>query len=204
MRESIFETLIGAIVVAVAGVFLWFALANGGSGGATGDQYTVTARFNNVAGVSRGSDVRMSGVKVGIVQSVKADYERAEAVLTLTLDKDLELADDADARITTDGLLGGSYVAVEQGGGFDVIPQDGTGEIIFTRGSVDLLTLFASFASGSGGDDSGSAAAPAPASDYPDDDYASEEEPEEDEVEPDSEESASEPEDDVEADEDIE
>jgi phospholipid/cholesterol/gamma-HCH transport system substrate-binding protein len=32
----------------------------------------------------------------------------------------------------------------------DNIAQDGTGEIQYTRGSVDLLTLFASFASGSG------------------------------------------------------
>ena len=55
--------------------------------------------------------------------------------------------DDTDARITADGLLGGSYIALEPGGGFDLIAQDGTGEILFTRGSVDLLTLVGSFAS---------------------------------------------------------
>ena len=47
-------------------------------------------------------------------------------------------------------LLGGAYVALEPGGSFDNIPQDGSGEIQYTRGSVDLLTLFASFASGGG------------------------------------------------------
>lgn len=152
MRESIFETLVGAIVVAVAAVFLWFALAVGGDAEAGGDQYTVIARFNNVSGISRGSDVRIAGVKAGVVKSIEGDPKRFEAVLTLALDKKWELPDDTDARISTDGLLGGSYIGLEPGGGYDVIPQDGTGEIQYTRGSVDLLTLFASFAGGGGGD----------------------------------------------------
>ena len=77
---------------------------------------------------------------------------RAEAVLRLAVDAGLELPDDTDARISTDGLLGGAYIALEPGGGFDVIAQDGTGEIVYTRGSVDLLTLVGSFASSLGDD----------------------------------------------------
>lgn len=160
MRESFFETLVGALVVAVAAVFLWFALAVGGDAETKGDQYNVLARFNNVSGISRGSDVRIAGVKAGVVKSIEGDPTRFEAVLTLSLDKKWELPDDTDARISTDGLLGGSYIGLEPGGGFDTIPQDGTGEIQYTRGSVDLLTLFASFAGGGGG--GGDAAAPPP------------------------------------------
>lgn len=152
MRESVFETLVGALVVMVAGVFLWFALAVGGDTDVKGDQYNVLARFNNVSGISRGSDVRIAGVKAGVVKSIEGDPQRFEAMLTLSLDKKWELPDDTDARISTDGLLGGAYIALEPGGGFDTIAQDGTGEIQYTRGSVDLLTLFASFAGGGGGD----------------------------------------------------
>jgi len=68
----------------------------------------------------------------------------------MSLDEKWALPEDTDARVSTDGLLGGAYVALEPGGSFDNIPQDGSGEIKYTRGSVDLLTLFASFASGSG------------------------------------------------------
>lgn len=157
MRESFFETLIGAVVVGVAGFFLWFALARGGdSSGMGGQQYEVTARFNSVSGISRGSDVRIAGVKAGVVKSIDGDPRTFEAVLKLALDSKWELPDDTDARISTDGLLGGAYIALEPGAGFDNIPQDGSGEIQFTRGSVDLLTLFASFASGGGGSSSGS------------------------------------------------
>lgn len=153
MRESVFETLTGLVVVVCAGLFMTYALANGTDGNSGSDRYEVTARFNNVAGISRGSDVRLAGVKIGVVQSIRADYDRAEAVLALAIDSGLELPDDTDAKISTDGLLGGAYIAVEPGGGFDTIAKDGTGEIIYTRGSVDLLTLVGSFASSLGDDD---------------------------------------------------
>ena len=174
MRESLFETLIGAAVVAVAGIFLWFAIDRSGETQSQGDQYELEARFNNVSGISRGSDVRIAGVKAGIVKSIVGDPERFEAVVTLSLDEKWALPDDTDARVSTDGLLGGAYVALEPGGSFDNIPQDGSGEIKYTRGSVDLLTLFASFASGSGGDGaSDPAASPDATADdaYPDEDY---------------------------------
>lgn len=161
MRESAFETLIGALVVAVAAVFLWFALARGGEASTGGKTYDVTARFNNVSGISRGSDVRIAGVKAGVVKTLDGDPKRFEAVMTLALDSKWVLPDDTDARISTDGLLGGAYVALEPGAGMENIATDGTGEIQYTRGSVDLLTLFASFASGGGGSDDASADEPA-------------------------------------------
>ncbi|HPF24761.1 MAG: outer membrane lipid asymmetry maintenance protein MlaD [Hyphomonas sp.] len=159
MRESLFETLVGAVVVAVAGVFLWFAIARGGEASAGPDRYDLKARFNNISGIERGADVRIAGVKAGVVKSIDGDPQRFEAVLTMSLDKKWVLPDDTDARVSTDGLLGGAYVALEPGGSFDNLPQDGTGEVQYTRGSVDLLTLFASFASGGGNGESGDASA---------------------------------------------
>ena len=147
MAESVFETVVGFVVVGAAAAFATFAVNQGTDGPTNSDTYEVTARFNNVAGITRGADVRLAGVKIGVVNSIKADYQRAEAVVRLSVDSELDLSDDTDARITADGLLGGSYVALELGGGFDTIAKDGTGEIIYTRGSVDLLTLVGSFAS---------------------------------------------------------
>ena len=155
MRESIVETLLGVVVVAVAAIFLWFSLSAAGES-SNGQQYEVLARFNNVSGVERGTDVRMAGIKVGVVKTVEYDPERFEARLRLSIDPSIALPDDSDARIVSDGLLGGAYVGIEPGGSFDNIALDGSGEIIYTRGAVDLLTLFASFA---GGGDSGDEAA---------------------------------------------
>jgi phospholipid/cholesterol/gamma-HCH transport system substrate-binding protein len=165
MREPAFETFVGALVVAVAALFLWFALAQGGAGPAGGNTYDVTARFNNVSGLSRGSDVRLAGVRAGVVKAIDGDPERFEAVVTLALDRKWDLPDDTDARISTDGLPGSAYIALERGASLEMIAQDGSGTIDYTRGSGDLLTLFASLASAGSANDTPDVSAAADASD---------------------------------------
>jgi len=169
MRESFVETLIGAAVVIVAGVFLWFALARGGDV-PTGDaDRELGARFSSVSGIDRGADVRIAGVKVGVVRAIRLDNETNEALLTMNVNSGINIFEDAVARIQTDGLLGGAYIALDPGyDAFSLGPvgQCGASETLFdgtgcsmvanTQGSVDLLTLFASFANGGGGDDGGS------------------------------------------------
>jgi phospholipid/cholesterol/gamma-HCH transport system substrate-binding protein len=140
------ETILGAIVAAVAVGFFVFAAAQAGQTGAS-NGYDLVARFQRVDGITVGADVRVSGVKVGVVRAVALDPETYLAQLTLSVNSGVEVLDDSTARIATDGLLGGSYVAIEPAG-LDPLPPGG--EIPNTQGSVDLLTLFASFAQGQG------------------------------------------------------
>ena len=141
------ETILGAIVAVVAVGFFVFAAAQAGKSGVSGDSYDLVARFQRVDGVDVGADVRVSGVKVGVVRSVELDPETYLARLTLSIESGVEVLDESTARIATDGLLGGAYVAIEPAG-FE--PLTAGGEIPNTQGSVDLLTLFASFAQGQG------------------------------------------------------
>lgn len=163
MRESTFETLVGLAVVAVAAVFLWFTLARGGDATAATGTAELGVRFSSASGIDRGTDVRMAGVKIGTVRDVDLDVQRAEALVTLAVDeKVMPLGDGTSARVQSESLLGGSYINLEPAGGFGEIyecgegetlfGETGCGEILYAQGSIDLLTLFASFASGSGGD----------------------------------------------------
>ncbi len=165
MRESIFETLVGLAVLTVAGVFLWFGLARGSDGGPAGETIELGARFSSAATIDRGTDVRMAGVKIGTVRDVALDRDRAEAQVVLAVDASiLPLGDGTTARVQSESLLGGSYINLEPAEGFgDIIAcnegeelfgDTGCGEILYAQGSVDLMTLFASFASGNGGGDS--------------------------------------------------
>lgn len=164
MRESTTETLIGAAVVIVALTFLWFALARGGDVSTGNSDRQLGARFSSVSGIDRGADVRIAGVKVGVIRSIGLDRRTNEALVTMAVDDQIEVFEDAVARIQTDGLLGGAYVSLDPGyDAFSLGPVaacgateslfDGTGcsMIANTQGSVDLLTLFASFASGGDG-----------------------------------------------------
>lgn len=140
------ETLLGAAVAAVAVGFFAFAAAQAGQN-TTGGGYDLKASFQRVDGVGVGSDVRISGVKVGVVRSVALDPATYNAVLTLTVNNGIEVLDDSTARIATDGLLGGGYVAIEPAG-MDPLPAGG--EIPNTQGSIDLLAMFANMGRGSG------------------------------------------------------
>jgi phospholipid/cholesterol/gamma-HCH transport system substrate-binding protein len=165
MRESILETLIGAAVLVVAGVFLWFAMISGGEASSSSSgSVELGARFNSVSGVERGTDVRMAGVKVGTVRAIELNVERAEALVTLAVSEDLvPLGDGTTARIQSEGLLGGNYINLEPAAGYgeiepcgdgqELFGDSGCGEVLYTQGSVDLLTLMASFANNSGGGD---------------------------------------------------
>ena len=138
------ETILGAIVAVVAIGFFAFAAAQAGQTGAS-DGYALTARFQNVAGINVGSDVRISGVKVGVVREIALDQETFLARVTLAVNNGVPIPDDSTVRVASDGLLGGAYLAIEPGS-MDPIPDGG--EIINTQGAVDLLTLFSSMAGG--------------------------------------------------------
>ena len=85
------------------------------------DGYILNARFLKVGGLERGSDVRISGVKVGTVVERTLDNESFEAVVTFTVREDLRLPVDTEAGVTAEGLLGGKYLRLFPGLSEDVL-----------------------------------------------------------------------------------
>jgi phospholipid/cholesterol/gamma-HCH transport system substrate-binding protein len=159
MQNSTVETLIGAVVIAVAVIFLVFAYSSAGVGAISG--YEVTARFDKAAGVNVGTDVRLSGIKVGTVQKVALDPKTYNAVVTLGLDNSVKLPDDSSVRITSDGLMGNQYLSIEPGGSNQMIKPGG--QIENTQGSIDLIGLLGKFAFSPGGSGGGGGGGGAPA-----------------------------------------
>lgn len=159
LKDHMAEALAGIVVVAIAAWFLIFALGRTGSTGA--DSYALTARFPNAAGIAVGSDVRVSGLKVGSVTRQLLDPASFQAVVTLSVDKAVKLPLDSSAAITSEGLLGGSYIALVPGGDTEQLAAGD--EITDTQGSTDLMGLIGSVINRSGSDKpaSGSNAAPA-------------------------------------------
>ncbi|WP_118132485.1 outer membrane lipid asymmetry maintenance protein MlaD [Oceanicella sp. SM1341] len=147
MASSAAETLIGAVVLVAAGGFLAFASQNADFG--RGGGYEVVAKFRKAGGLNVGSDVRISGVKVGSVTGITLDPTTYQAVTHMSVREGVELPEDSDAKIDSEGLLGGNYVAITPGASeFMLNPGD---EITMTQGSVSLIDLLLTFAGGSGG-----------------------------------------------------
>lgn len=137
MGNNIVETLIGALVIVVAGIFLVFGYT---SSGVTPDGgFRLSAKFDRVDGLILGSDVRMSGIKVGTIVNQKLDTDTYLAIVEMEIDPAVKLPDDSSAKITSEGLLGDTYMSIEAGGSPDLL-QTGD-EIRFTQGSIDLMSL---------------------------------------------------------------
>ena len=137
MSGNLVETIVGAVVLVGAAIFVTFAYNLTDAGAVDG--YTLTARFERVDGLSVGSDVRLSGIKVGTVVRQDLDPRTYQALIRISVDSSIELPIDTVAAITSEGLLGGSYLALKPGG-LDEYLLEGD-EIEFTQGSVDLMSL---------------------------------------------------------------
>ncbi len=141
MRRNIIETVMGGVVLIVAASFVVIAFQSGTVGTPMG--YVVQAEFDNASGLGPGSEVRMSGVKIGTVQSLELDRDTYFAVVTLSIDESIELPRDTSARIIADGLLGSNFIALEPGGDEEML-QPGK-EINFTQGSINVVDLLGRF-----------------------------------------------------------
>jgi phospholipid/cholesterol/gamma-HCH transport system substrate-binding protein len=156
MRGTLVETLIGAVVLAVAAWFLYFAYSRTEMGPVGG--YHVQARFDKVGDLANGADVKISGIKIGTVTAQKLDPKTYEAIVDIGIQSDVALPDDTTAKIAAAGLLGGSYVALQPGGSEDNL-KDGD-FISYTQGAVDLMGLLGRFIYGSTDSGKGDAAKP--------------------------------------------
>lgn len=140
-KENLIEALIGALVLVVGAWFVVFAY-NRTEAGSSGGGYTLLARFPNASGVSPGTDVRISGLKVGTVTGARLDPQTYQAVLEMSLDRKVKLPLDSSAAITSEGILGGNYISLTPGGDPEMLrPGE---EITETQGSVDLMALIGS------------------------------------------------------------
>jgi phospholipid/cholesterol/gamma-HCH transport system substrate-binding protein len=143
--RSLAEVATGAVILAVALLFLGYAVLNSGRGARVGggEGTRLTARFDRIDGLSNGADVRIAGVRVGTVTDTRIEPQTFSAELTIRVDGGLRLPEDTSAEVTSEGLLGGRYVSLVPGGS-DRVLADG-GRITQTQGSVSLEALLGRF-----------------------------------------------------------
>ena len=148
MSENVTEVLTGGGVLAVAAGFLFYVSQVGGIGGGAGDMANYSASFRSAEGIGIGTDVRLAGVKVGSVLDMTLDPTSFRAETTFAIDQAVELPEDTAAVISSEGLLGGSFVELLPGGSeFTLEPGS---EIEDTQGSVSIVQLLLKFVSGDG------------------------------------------------------
>lgn len=113
MGRNAIETVLGGVVLAAAGMFLFFAYSTVEVKTVKG--YEVSALFYKIGGLNKGGDVRVSGIKIGTVTEQGLDPDTFDAVVRMSISPNVRLPVDTVASIASEGMLGGKYVRLEPG-----------------------------------------------------------------------------------------
>jgi len=143
MGHNVFETILGAVVLALAGLFLAFAYTSADLNKVKG--YTITANFPMVDGVKEGTDVKINGVKVGSIENLKLNTDPGDnqylVTVAMTLNRSIQIPTDTIALVSSESLLGGKYLSLEPGVDETMIKTDGTGKVTRTQAPMRLDDL---------------------------------------------------------------
>jgi phospholipid/cholesterol/gamma-HCH transport system substrate-binding protein len=151
-RRNVIETVMGAVVLLAAGIFLALSLSTSTVGRLGG--YELTAKFNRVDGLVVGADVRVSGIKIGTVTQQSLEPDSFLAVVKMNIKDNVKLPIDSSAEVVSDGLLGSKYMALVPGGDDKWLAPGA--EIKYTQSTVSLEALIGQLIfSGKDGDKAG-------------------------------------------------
>ena len=121
---GIFETLLSAAVIVLAGGFLGFTLWRTGTGSLK--SYEFSARMVNADGLKPGTDVKIAGVKVGEVEDLALAHQgkRYSVDLKLAIRQDIAIPDDSRLSVGG-GTLSSASLSITPGRSKTVVPPGG-------------------------------------------------------------------------------
>ena len=146
MKKYANETIVGIFVVLGLAAISFMAVGLGNVNLVGDNTNTFYAPFSTVSGLRVGNAVEMLGMEIGRVAAFRMDQDKLQAIVTLKVDKQVEVYDDAIASIKTAGLIGDKYINIDPGGGGDLLADGDT--IIETESPVDLGELISKYAFG--------------------------------------------------------
>jgi phospholipid/cholesterol/gamma-HCH transport system substrate-binding protein len=143
MKRLNIQLLTGLFVMIGIASFTYIAVSIGGVRFTEQPGYTLTARFTSISGLQRGAIVEAAGVRIGTVSDIQFDPESYEAIVSLRINEDVPVQEDAIAGIRTQGIIGEKFIKIIPGG-FEELLTDGM-EIYETESAVNLEELVSKY-----------------------------------------------------------
>ena len=106
--------------------------------------YLVQASFSNVNGLKTKAAVTMAGVQIGRIERIQ--LKDGSALVSMRINKDVRLEEDAIASVKSTGIIGDKYIAITRGASDVYIPKGG--KIMDTQPPVDLEELIGKYVFG--------------------------------------------------------
>jgi phospholipid/cholesterol/gamma-HCH transport system substrate-binding protein len=144
------KLVIFAVVTAIATYILAATISNAGS---SGPSQTYTADFTDATSLLSGNDVRIAGVRIGTVKSVKVVTVKnsdgtptRQAQVSFTVDQTVPVTTETDVDIRYQNLVGQRYLAlIDKAGSGTPQPPHQVIPASHTAPALDLTALFNGF-----------------------------------------------------------
>lgn len=141
MKKTLIKSIVFTVVTVLATVTLGSVIRNSASGA----HRTYHALFADVTSLNKGDDVRIAGVKVGTVDSIKLHDNRA-AEVTFTVADSAPMQQGTTAELRFRNLVGQRYIDVEPADTpAPALPAGYTFSLEQTKPALDLTLLFNGF-----------------------------------------------------------
>lgn len=114
MQRNYIESLLGFGIVLLTIILLWVFFSRNEMK-SDGSLISVNAYFQTVSGISKGTDVKLGGVKIGRVLDLKLDQDSLNPVLIIGLEKKFKIPSDSSFAVKSEGIMGGKFVAIQVG-----------------------------------------------------------------------------------------
>ena len=124
MKANYFETILGVLTILISCIFL-VKLLSVNSNDSSKKYYDLNAKFLKVGGLIVGNDVKMSGVKIGVVNRVYLDDDFL-ANVDFKVFSNIKIPQESVVAISSDGILGNKYLSV--------IPENRDSKDFFKQG----------------------------------------------------------------------
>ena len=135
------ETILGALVFIIA-IYLvpcYFQQKTPSSSGS----YNIYAEFGNVGGVSKGTEIKISGMTIGKVSAIELDRKTYKVKLKLSIKDDITFSSDSSIKIRNSGLLGDKYLEIVPGIEDKIIEKNDY--LYFTQDAFDIEDMIGKF-----------------------------------------------------------
>ncbi len=142
------EILVGFFVILTIAALLLLGLKVANQGmQASGETYTLKAKFDNIGGLKARSAVKVGGVTVGRVESIELDSEDFTPIVVLSISTQYRtFPETTSVAILTSGLLGEQYIGLQPGFSFGDIENLKDGDFIEdTKSALVLEDLIGQF-----------------------------------------------------------
>lgn len=141
--KNTFESIVGTFILIISIFFvLQFIRINDIK--VSSEVKSLNATFKDITGISFGSDVRISGIKVGIVKKISFDEKKMKANVEIQIKNNINIPIDSVISVSSNGIFGSKFLSINPGFEEDYIADNG----IFqnTTSSLNLEDLVSKFA----------------------------------------------------------